>query len=81
MLVALSQDIPEAYQGVKPVLDLIKVQEIIYNGLIGRFSNLKLASIRCGIQLPSSKHSCCGHLRSFGRIRKQQADFTSNPCN
>ena len=86
-LIALAQNTPENYHNVKAILNLIQVQEECQKDSLVISCDLKLANILCGIQSHSSKHPCCwydasspnlqncGHLRTFGEIRRQYSEF------
>ena len=72
---------------MKAILNLIQVQEECQKDSLITSCDLKLANILCGIQSHSSNHPCCwcdasstnlqkcGHLRTFGEIRRQHSEF------
>ena len=54
---AVCQDLPETYENVAILLNLIKAHEVKY--LLS--CDIKIANIICGIQSHSSMHPCCWH--------------------
>ena len=88
ILIALAQkNTPESFHNVKAILNLIQVQEECQKDSLIISCDLKLANILCGIQSHSSEHPCCwcdasspnfqncGHLRTFGEVRRQHSEF------
>lgn len=86
LLIAAIGDIPETYENLKTLIDLIQWNDVLF--FIS--CDMKVANLLCGIQSHSSKHPCCwcnissenlsscGESRTFGSIKQSFSNFISS---
>lgn len=82
-LVAIAEAMPEKYETLKCLFDLILAKEVQFTVAC----DLKVANLLAGVQAHGSKHPCCwcnakkgaldqcGELHTIGRITEKAAEF------